>query len=235
MRLPIEDHERLAKLASAAQAIVVTLAVVIGGIWTAWTFSTLQTTEKARKDLEKTKLDLEVQSLRRPVLDLTIGVEVLESVKNISEVFPKRLAQILPNSRPYVPKRVVHVVVSVKNSGNQDAKLDIAKDTLFIRRLRSAIGGRGEGFQPGGTGYTVRGIDNYPKSINVLSGNRQELHYIAEVEEDSIYQFEFSVPAQSAGTGQDNFDVQAGTRMRPGVSTWSAATYKVIPKAASHR
>src|SRR5262245_18699866 len=84
----IKDHERFAHLASGFQSIVIAIAVVVGGVWTAWTFSTLKSAERARSELEKAKLELEVQSLRRPVLDLTITTEVLARVKNVKELFP---------------------------------------------------------------------------------------------------------------------------------------------------
>lgn len=228
----LADHERFEKLASGIQSLAVAVAVIVGGLWTGWTFYALKSSEKALSELEKTKLELEVQSLRRPVLELSIGAEVLPHVRNIEEAFRYKIGLLGQKLKRGAPKRHVHVTVTIKNNGNRDAVLDTSKDTLFVRRLRSELGSIGEGFQYVGKGYRFRGIDNDPKSVSVLPSHHQELHYIVEVEEENIYQFEFSVPGDNESAGQFNFEVITGTQTKGGGTTWSAVTFLAVPRAA---
>ena len=54
----ITDHERFSNIASGAQSIVLAIALIIGGIWTAFTFGALGTVQRARAEAAKLAADI---------------------------------------------------------------------------------------------------------------------------------------------------------------------------------
>ena len=52
----IKDHERFNNIASGIQNIVLILAIIIGGLWTSFTFSTLKTKYKAQAEITELEL-----------------------------------------------------------------------------------------------------------------------------------------------------------------------------------
>src|SRR5436305_1913900 len=62
-RSMITDHEKFKNVLSGVQSIVLSVAVLVGGIWTTVTFRLLHTTTKAEADLEELNRKLKQQAI----------------------------------------------------------------------------------------------------------------------------------------------------------------------------
>lgn len=90
------DHERFKNIAEGIQSIILSIAVVVGGIWTAWTFGVLKTVDEAKAKIE---------SLTAPSLSMTIDTE------RTKRSHGKHIGLI--------------VRVNVENTGGQELRLDL--------------------------------------------------------------------------------------------------------------
>lgn len=70
--------EEFKHLASALQAIAISLAVIVGGFWTLYRFFSLQSIEKALAEVEKLKKEISAHG----VLEITIVASIPEAVSN---------------------------------------------------------------------------------------------------------------------------------------------------------
>ena len=198
-------------LAAAVQSAVIALGVVIGGIWTVWTFTTL-------KQAEKAKLDLEVQQLRRPAIELSVVVTQLDKPDSLRSTSYKQ---------DHTAFKLGLATVTVRNLGNKTAEIDISQETLFVRRLNSVVGTGVEGFQGTARKYIARSTVASPTKVMVLPSNKQELSYLLELEENALFQIEFSVQAPTGAAGQLKAPVfdAGGTVREAGGPTWSTYTF----------
>jgi hypothetical protein len=107
----IVDHERFNNLCSAFQSIVLGIAVIVGGVWSAYVFNASLSVENAKAQLEK--LGNELNS--RPALDIDINAEQLEDSEN--------------------GRGVILINVSLSNHGNKDTRLNWGGYPIEVERV----------------------------------------------------------------------------------------------------
>ncbi|HSE87285.1 MAG TPA: hypothetical protein VLJ79_13765, partial [Candidatus Binatia bacterium] len=107
---------RFKDLASAAQSVAVVVAVVIGGIWTLYVFTSLAQREKAELDVKKALLEKAKQELQpRAILDIKLSISQPD--------WPKQ------------PKPLVQVIITAKNNGNRLEVLHLPPAPVHVHAL----------------------------------------------------------------------------------------------------
>jgi hypothetical protein len=175
----IHDSERFQQLTSGLQNIVVTLAVLVGGIWTLYTFQTLKTREKA-------KLDLEIAEYRRAALDIAIKADYVDQSQD-------------PASGK---SRFIAATVTLTNRGVVHADINVSGESLIVQRFENSPEGprpveRG-GFQPLG----VQGAGGV-----VRPNATAEYAYLIPVSGPGIYLLSFRATADERSTTDLKVDV----------------------------
>ena len=132
-----ESVERFKDLASGVQSIAVTLAVIIGGIWTLYTFSALGTKAKAEAELfQQAVLAIKVEA-RQEVLagDQGLYIAAIATVEN------KGNRNTLVDFRKLKPFRVSPVVFDSDGRGTPDreATIEMNTDVPYITVRRGAV------------------------------------------------------------------------------------------------
>jgi hypothetical protein len=201
IKLPAWNSDSFLKVASGCQSVLVSLAILVGGVWTLYTFLSLKSIEKARQELEQL-------SHKRAVVDVHVKTEAIESaVGDYASMSPTRN-----------PRWLIHVVVTVKNSGNNQAVLDLSNDSLFLKKLRSATDAKAT-FSPAIRHFGLAGVSVAMRSVVVLPGSDQELHYVVDVEEPGMYLVEFRIPMDPALISQYKADaINRGGTVLPEVA-----------------
>ena len=100
----IESHEKFKNIADGIKSIVLSLAVVVGGFWAVYEFSSLHRVEKAKEELENLKkrnyqqaslkIDLEANSMDEPD-----GISLIGSV-SITNIGTRNAHLEFPESTP---------------------------------------------------------------------------------------------------------------------------------------
>lgn len=117
-RLNTIDAERFAHVSSGVQNTVLSVAIILGGIWTFATFKSLQQTAKARAEINIMEKQLKEQAAFDLDLDAT--------------------QEYLPED----PSRYVSIIVRMKNTGNRNARIDFPNTDLSISRIHFDEGGQ---------------------------------------------------------------------------------------------
>ncbi len=167
------DYEKFKNIASGIQSIIFSIAVIIGGGWTAYSFWALGSVEKARLEIEKEKY-------KRPVLDINIDIKLIKSFMLGSK-----------GGQPSVQKPCMHVVVSVTNKGNYPSVLDFTKDTLFVCQMLSDT--KGTQLLTNKSSYNVADVTRILFKEKIRAGNQQQYHYLVELKGWGPYMVEFRV------------------------------------------
>jgi len=210
MSLWPQDHERFKNLCSAFQSIVISLAVVVGGGWTLYTFTKLRTIEKAQAELNQA-------TFQRPVLNVQVAGTVLDQ----ATVTALRKGGAF---KPYV----VQVVVTITNQGNLLEALDLTADSLFLTQLQSSSGGTV--FIMQGGAFRVAG--GYEPSIAVVRpGNTITLPYLVDMENPGVYLLEFRAPVASSTSKAAIKDAAISKPTEAAV--WTAQTFVLIPASGN--
>lgn len=110
-RIRTIDPERFNNFCSGIQSIVVSLAVILGGLWTYFTFRTFRQTAKAEAEISVMERQLREQA----AFDLDIDV-----------------AQ---ESLPGDSAHYASISVRMKNVGNRNARIDFKKSVLSVDRV----------------------------------------------------------------------------------------------------
>jgi hypothetical protein len=219
-KLP-SDHDRFSKLASGVQSITVTLAVLIGGGWTAYSFWSLKSVEKARLEIELQRSKIEQARLKRPILEVDISAILADAY------FSGYGARGLKAK----PSRVIIVSATITNRGNFHTVLDLSSDSLFVERMDSPSGGKGRiQFSALRTSYRVSGVTADTANVALLPGAKQVLQYVVEPTTPGIYLVEFRVPAQTEAFTQYKLDaIEEGEELtdedRKHSYAWSSAIF----------
>jgi hypothetical protein len=106
--------EKFNNIASGIQAIVVAVGVVVGGGWGLWRYSVLLEARIAVAQAEKA--EAEVESAKR-VARSSVVVNVDLSARQIQTTLERG--------------KWILVELSIRNTGNQDIKIDLTGDTRF--------------------------------------------------------------------------------------------------------
>ncbi len=95
----LSDHERFKNILNGVQSLVLSVAVVVGGVWTLLVFDVLEQVERARAELDV----LRKQAAQQPAMEVEIEAE---------EVY------LEGGNRPYLSARV-----KIANVGTRNARL----------------------------------------------------------------------------------------------------------------
>lgn len=107
----ISDPERFQKIASGVQAALVSVAVVIGGGWTLYTFNSQLQVENARAQVQKLKREIEAE----PKIEIAIEPRQLPTVKH--------------------GQFILAGVIAIKNTGNATTALLLEGNPVTIFRV----------------------------------------------------------------------------------------------------
>ncbi len=167
------DLDRFAKLASAVQSVVVSLSVLGGVTFTAYSFHAAKTAERAQVDLELAKA-------RKPILDIQIESEFLVGAD------PGASSQ-----RPEL-HLFIKTFVTVRNGGNTSTDIDLSDDTLFVSEVNVVDGKviHDEGWNWSRHLSSAYGV----RKLALPAGNTAKLAYLSKIRRLGLYFVEFRVP-----------------------------------------
>ena len=100
---------------------VISLAVLVGGAWTAYSFH-------ATKAAEKALVELELAKAKKPVLDIQVESEFFLGADPSSSPVKRQ-------SHPFIK-----TFVTIKNSGNTSTDIDVSGDTLVVSEVNVVDG-----------------------------------------------------------------------------------------------
>lgn len=198
----LTDHERLKNLAASFQSVAVGLAVVGGGVWTAFTFSALRSRDKALAELEESE-----RKIRG------------EAVVTIS--FPDR-----PVTHVVSGGTAVTLNARMENHGTRTTAVSFPESALRVARLRFDTGA------PAFDAFTSASIHKFdPNGQSVGWQDRTTLRptewkdvpFIFVVDLPGIYFCEFSGEVSPLDeTRESKSGIWAAA---PSSSIWKASTY----------
>ncbi|SEF13984.1 hypothetical protein SAMN02787142_8156 [Burkholderia sp. WP9] len=202
------DAERFSKLAAGFQSIILSIAVVVGGAWTIYTFWSLNQAQLAQLQAQLQKLDFEQRQAVRPVLQVAIEASLLDAT--VDDYFSNTLE----------PKRqlFIQAKVSIANAGNLPTIIDLEKNSLRVSRINS--GSNNVPFQTGPRFFDVLGAENKIKNLLLAPANKTELQYLVDVQHPGIHTLEFQIPLDPAS--------YAGMKDKAAAATGPPATVRAV-------
>jgi hypothetical protein len=182
----IKDHERFSNIASGIQNIVLVVAIIIGGLWTAYTFSTLSTKSKAEAEL--TDLDLRKSKAQAEITELD-----LRNSKTKDEIAEKGAVIDIKLEAKQEPlmgdeKYCIAVLAKVTNTGVKNTIVDLSKESPLTAYLIS--------FDENGSSnrtWVVSQSDYSLSSTVVRSGYTIQLPLFIKVRSKGLYILEFKI------------------------------------------
>lgn len=180
--LMISDHDRFSKLCAGIQSIIVSIALVIGGGWTLYSFAASKTSEKAALDIdtakktaEKAALDIEIAKAKRPILDVSIDAKALTATD--------------PSDKNAKEHSFIRVTVSLKNSGNTQIDIPLQKSRLSVAEVNIVDAG----LVADETFTTTEHLAISPFSqASLVAGNTIQLSYLVNIKKPGLYFVEFA-------------------------------------------
>jgi hypothetical protein len=169
----LKDHDRFAKICAGFQSIALIIAVVIGGIWTRYTFITLNSAGKANAELQKVR----AENQRQPVLWMDITSAQHESRAGGYDLT---------------------VDVLIENKGAVNTKIGWVTETpLAVAEVRE-----GTVFQKPENPFSLLGFgDATHKQYLILIGGRRHFEFAGHVPHAGIYYLEFQAGLNPADLG----------------------------------
>ena len=192
------NHEKFNKITSGIQALVLSVAVIVGGIWTLYTFGSLKQIDKAKTELEQMR-----RSLReRGILNITLQPSQFRDSKS---------------SRLYVL-----VKVSIQNTGNRTEVIDWKKSGLYATRV-DMDGKRQLEFGAVYEADYLTPLGAIPSS-SILPGQTRTLPFLIPAKEAGIYHLLFSASV-SAAEEPVHMKEHLSARIAGQEFVWQASTY----------
>jgi hypothetical protein len=168
----IKDHQRFNNISSGIQNLALTLAIIIGGLWTAFTFTTLETKYKAQADITQ----LELANARTKV-ELAEKGAVLDIKLDAKQEF-------LTDNDGYC----IAVVAKITNTGVKNTFVDLSREAPLTAYLVS--------FNDDGTSVRSEVVTQGDYSLSkttVRSGYTIELPQFIKVKFKGLYTVEFKI------------------------------------------
>lgn len=159
------DHDKFNKIASGIQALVVAIAVVIGGIWTLYTFASLNQIEKASADLEQSRRDLR----ERGILDIKLEPK---QISNVKDRF-----------------RYITIDVTLHNTGNRTEIINWDKSGIAATQVNVNAAGQVVFGMTSKAKYVIPGQD-IPSS-SILPGQIRKMPFLITVKNPGIFYLVF--------------------------------------------
>lgn len=202
-----DNHDKSNNFLSGIHYVVISVAIIIGGVWALYTFNALQMASNAELQLNKTNEELK---------------QIKEQIKGTDS------SSIAINVTPLKTQLGMIVNVTIKNNGKRPLSFDTSKGAVIIYKV-SANGDKveqSESFMP--NLYTVlKDKEGDPESkskslskTHVLIGAEKTLSYIVGLKKTGVYYITFR------STPDDNFDGEDLKNNKP--VEWFASTYVEI-------
>jgi hypothetical protein len=192
------DYDKWCKIASGVQAAVIALAVLIGGAWTLYTFSSLRQVDRARLQLAT-----EQRALReRGILEIAISTSQL--------------------AHPEGAHRYILATVSVKNTGNRTEVVDWGTSGLWVTRVAAADDGQAVHGQPVRYQYLVPGEEAIKSSF--LPGQTRQLPFLVALSAGGVYHLLFK--AEVSPLERDIHVAEHG--LNDVAYAWQSSTYVAL-------
>ena len=211
MKIPflscLKNSRNVASYCSAIQSIVVSVAVIIGGIWTYHEFTTTRKAETAQEE-QASKLDSQV------ALDVRVNAKQLD----------------LPDVKKL---RIVLVTVSLKNSGRQSVTLDLKEPPVYVIRLLCQPGSEPIAVEAEPI-FCYRYfknesiIESEPIDSKVIPPNSEKsMSFLAQVKSPGLYVIQFRAPLgnKSQGAVQKSVEREMQGKTVSNLILWADCTY----------
>jgi len=199
----VKDHQRFNNIASGIQNIILAVAIMIGGVWTAFTFSTLKTKYKAQAEIT----DLELKNARMK--------DELAEKGAVLDIKLEAKQETLPSDNDYC----IAVLAKITNTGIKNTLVDLSEDIpLTAYLIHFDENGRSE------QDSVVSQADYGSSSTVVRSGYTIQLPLFIKVKVKGLYVLEFKVRLDknellidNAKRGENSDDVY-----------WMGSTYVLV-------
>jgi|ERR1039457_157924 hypothetical protein len=205
------DHARFKNTWAGIQSIIVSTAVLFGGLWTLYTFISLQLIDKAKTDLEKIKTDLTATQLK-----LTSHQAVLDITLDASQT-----------SLPYNQGRYISVEAIITNKGSSETYIEWTRATpLAVTHV--AVTASGELHRDQLIPSTPLAVGLYgPRQYLIRVGGTLRLPFFVSVKNLGLYYIEFQteVAKPEKTTARKQGPAQFTTA---GDLVWSSSTFIII-------
>lgn len=198
-----KNHERFSHISSGIQNIILGIAIVIGGIWTAFTFSTLKT--KYRSEAEITELELKNARAKEELAEKGAVIDIKLDAKQ----------EILTDDKRYC----IAVVAKITNTGIKNTLIDLSEESPLTAYLIL--------FHEDGTSERMEVVkqEDYSLSSTVVrSGNTIQLPLFVKVNTKGLYILEFRIRLDKNELSIDN--TKRGTDSKN--IYWQGSTYVLI-------
>lgn len=199
----IKDHEKFKNIFSGIQSIAITLAIIIGGIWTLYTFEILSQIEKARAELKEIKLKLEQQAV--VVLDI-----------NSSQI-----------KTDHDTGYLIKANINVKNIGNRNVDIEFNNPAFIATHVSfSSNGMQVFGERSVSNCYTSHPTMDGPKIDGTIlrKGATATYPFIVKVKEPGIYHLQFKAKISETEFGVFQ-KLRNNLSKEPEKLFWSASDY----------
>ena len=202
------DYESFNNIASGIQSIILGVAIIVGGIWTAFTFSMLKTKYKAQAEIT----DLELKNARAKD-------ELMEKGALLDIKLEAKQETLTDDEDLKDKKYCIAVLAKITNTGIKNTLVDLSEELPLTAYLIS--------FNDDGTSYQRKVVSQGDYSLSstvVRSGYTIQLPLFIKVEFKGLYVLEFNVRLDknellidNAKRGESSEDIY-----------WSGSTYVLV-------
>ncbi|CAH1540052.1 hypothetical protein WMQ67_09835 [Vibrio harveyi] len=173
--------------------LALTIAIVIGGGWTLYTFDVLKMKESAQSDLVKAQGELEKVKLELKDLQDKIDGTDSSYIEIKTEHFDYDKYNVETNK---IEKRFGLIInVFVQNTGTNDVDMSWSTSPLTVFRVESRDGDQErlyEPLRPGiYDGHDLDGNKTAVKNLYLFVGAKKELSFFVELREPGLYYIMF--------------------------------------------
>jgi len=199
----IKDHARFNNIASGIQNIVLVVAIIVGGLWTAFTFSTLSTKYKAQAEI--TELDLKNARTKDEIAEKGAVIDIKLEAKQ----------EPLTDDDKYC----ISVLAKITNTGVKNTIVDLSQESPLTAYLIS--------FNDDGTSNRREAVAQSDYSLSktvVRSGYTIQLPLFIKVRSKGLYILDFKIKLDENEILIDN--AKRGTKSDN--IYWKGATYVLI-------
>jgi hypothetical protein len=199
----LKDHEKFNNISSGIQNIILTTAIIIGGLWTAFTFSTLKT--KYRAEAEITELELKNARTKEELAEKGAVLDIKLDARQ----------EILTDNKGYC----IAVLAKITNTGVKNTLVDLSQEAPLTAYLIS--------FNDDGTSDRSEVIVQKDYSLSstvVRSGYTIQLPLFIKVASKGLYVLEFRVRLDKNEILIDN--AKRGSNVEN--IYWEGSTYVLI-------
>ncbi|HEN3250084.1 TPA: hypothetical protein U5D40_002603 [Yersinia enterocolitica] len=168
-----DNHEKSNSIFSSIHYLVITLAIIVGAIWSAWTFNALFMAQNAETALRKAQEELKI---------------VKEQLKNTDS------SSITISTEKLKEQLGVIINISIKNNGKNPLSFDLKKGAVKIYNV-SPVGDKiksNHELTPEYYASLSSDSNDVLDKVTVLIGAEKTLSYIVTMNEPGIYYITFT-------------------------------------------